>query len=348
MKVQSPKSKVQSREDNDGIFVHGLGAVSPAGWGVAALREALKNNAPLPVQILARPGWQKNLSVRSVPPPPARPAFLAHPRLRRAGTMSQHTVAAALEALGEDAAPVQSGAQRLGVIVCMMAGGVAYSRRFYEEVLRDPATASPLIFPETVFNAPASHLGAYLNSPTVNYTLVGDDGTFLLGVALAADWLAGGQVDGCIVVGTEEVDWIVADAMRLFRRATIYGGGAGALYLKKNPAAVSLSTITDSFPFTQTQNRAAAARKMRSQLGDGAHDELLCDSETEDSAGHGWPGARLLPKNILGEAFVASAAWQCVAACDAIRQENFPAARVTIVGTNQQAVGARFERKQIL
>jgi hypothetical protein len=60
--------------------------------------------------ILARPGWQKNLSVRSVPPPPARPAFLAHPRLRRAGTMSQHTVAAALEALGEDAAQVQSGA----------------------------------------------------------------------------------------------------------------------------------------------------------------------------------------------------------------------------------------------
>lgn len=332
-----------------GIFVHGLGAVSPAGWGVAALREALKKNEPLPVQILARPGWQKNLSVRSVPQPPARPAFLAHPRLRRAGTMSQHTVAAALEALGEDAAQVQSGARRLGVIVCMMAGGVAYSRRFYEEVLRDPATASPLIFPETVFNAPASHLGAYLNSPMVNYTLVGDDGTFLLGVVLAADWLDNGQVDGCIVVGTEEVDWIVADALRLFRRATIYGGGAGALYFKKNPAAaVGLSAITDSFPFTQTQNRAAAARKMRSQLGDGARDELLCDSETEDSAGHGWSGARLSPKIIFGEAFVASAAWQCVAACDAIRQENFPAARVSIVGANQQAVGARFERNQIL
>ena len=98
-----------------GIFVHGLGAVSPAGWGVAALREALKKNEPLPVQILARPGWQKNLSVRSAPQPPARPAFLAHPRLRRAGTMSQHTVAAALEALGEDAAQVQSGARRRGV-----------------------------------------------------------------------------------------------------------------------------------------------------------------------------------------------------------------------------------------
>jgi hypothetical protein len=50
----------------------------------------------------------------------------------------------------------------------------------------------------------------------------------------------------------------------------------------------------------------------------------------------------------LGEAFVASAAWQCVAACDAIRQENFPAARVSIVGANQQAIGARFEKNQIL
>ncbi len=58
---------------------------------------------------------------------------------------------------------------------------MAYSRRFYEEVLRDPATASPLIFPETVFNAPASHLAAFLGTTAINYTLVGDEGTFLAG-----------------------------------------------------------------------------------------------------------------------------------------------------------------------
>jgi hypothetical protein len=328
------------------IFIHGLGVVSPAGWGVAALREVLAGNEPLPVQTLDRPGWGKKLSVRLVPAPPERPACFAHPRLRRAGAMSRHTVTAALDALGDDAAAVSSGALRLGIIVCTLAGGINYTRRFYEEVLRDPATASPLIFPETVFNAPASHLAACLNSPILNYTLVGDDGTFLQALALAAGWLADDRVDGCIVVGVEEMDWAVADATRLFRRSTVYSSGAGALYLKKNSASpVSLSAVTDSFPFTQWQSRAAAASRMRAQLG-GARDELLCDSETGPTTD--WPGRRLRLKPLIGEAFAASAAWQCVAACDAIRQNQFAAAAVGVVGANQQAIGARFVKTKNL
>ena len=263
--------------------------------------------------------------------------------------MSQHTVAAALEALGRDAIQVQNGKLRLGIIVCMMAGGVLYSRRFYEEVLQDPATASPLIFPETVFNAPASHLGAYLNSPGINYTLVGDAGTFLQGLALAADWLDRDQADGCLVVGVEEMDWIVADAIRLFRRATIYAAGAGAIYLKQNqPEAVELVAITDSFTFTNSQSRPAAAKMMESQLPAGDIHELLCISDDNNFARPGWPGQLLAPKTILGEAFVVSAAWQCVAACDAISLGKFTAANVSVVGANQQGVGARFERNEIL
>jgi hypothetical protein len=335
------------------VFIHGLGAVSPAGWGVSALTEALKKNEPLPTQSVPRPGWEKPLRIRSVPPSPTRPAFLAHPRLRRAGAMAQHTVAAGLEALGSDVARVQSGELRLGVIVCMMAGGVTYSRRFYEEVLRDPAVASPLIFPETVFNAPASHLSAYLNSPTVNYTLVGDDGMFLQGVALAANWLVNDRADACLVVGTEETDWIVADAVRLFRRDTIYSGGAGALYLKPNleeatgSPAIELAGVTDSFSYTQTQDRAAAAEKMRAQLPAGAHNELICDSSDADLAHRDRAGNHLAPKAVLGEAFVASAAWQCVAACDRLRRNEFTGANVSTIGANQQAIGARFVRALI-
>ncbi|MGH7954143.1 MAG: hypothetical protein ACREFE_19800, partial [Limisphaerales bacterium] len=70
------------------IFVRGLGAVSPAGWNVSDLNAALKKNVPLPFQNLARPGWEKSLRVRCVPAPVSRPAFLAHPRLRRAGAIT--------------------------------------------------------------------------------------------------------------------------------------------------------------------------------------------------------------------------------------------------------------------
>ena len=335
------------------IFVHGLGAVSPAGWGVEKLCAALDQGEPLPTQTLVRPGWEKPLKVRTVPPPETRPAFLAHPRLRRASAIAHYTVAAALEALGDDAALIQSGALRLGIVACTMAGSVAYSRRFYEEVLREPATASPLVFPETVFNAPASHLAAYLGTNGTGYTLVGDDGTFLQGLAVAADWLLNDQADGVVVVGAEETDWLVADAMRLFHREAIHGAGAGAVYLRQEKtlaAGAELAAVTDSFLFTQNQNRTVAARKMRAQLPAGAPGELLCTGgrnlagtdAAENRVWCDWTGIRLAPKAILGEGFLASTAWQCVAACAALARGHFSAANISVVGANQQAIGARF------
>jgi hypothetical protein len=335
------------------IFICGRGAVSPAGWGADRLSAALDKGEPIPTQTLTRPGWKKPLNVGNVPPPETRPAFFAHPRLRRASAITLHTVAAALEALGDEAVLIQSGALRLGIIVCTMAGSVAYSRRFYEEVLREPATASPLLFPETVFNAPASHLAAYLGTNGTGYTLVGDDGTFLQGLAIAADWLQDDRADGVVVIGTEEMDWVVTEAIHLFQRQTIRSAGAGAIYLKKEKTSTSgaeLACITDPFLFTQNQNRMEAARKMRMQLPPGGPDELLCLSAqpnpraaaAENLAWRNWPGSRLAPKAVLGEAFAASVAWQCVGACEAIARGQFSAVNVSVVGANQQAIGARF------
>jgi hypothetical protein len=331
------------------VFVCGLGAVSPAGWGVAPLYSALVRGEPIPAQTLTRPGWEK-----PVPPPETRPAFFMHPRLRRAGVITQHAVAAALEALGDDAMRIQSGTMRLGIVVCTLAGSVAYSRRFYEEVLREPATASPLIFPETVFNAPASHLAAYLDTSAASYTLVGDEGTFLQGLAVAADWLQDDRADGVMVIGVEEMDWIVAESMSFFQRGAIHSAGAGAIYLKKEEtsgAGAELAAVTDSFLFTQSQSPAQAARKMRGQFPKCGPGEAVILSAplypraaaaAESSAWQDWFGDRLALKPVLGQAFTASAAWQCIAACETIARGRFSAVNVSVVGANQQAIGARF------
>ena len=334
------------------IFVHGLGAVSPAGWGVASLSEVLRKQESIPVSALERPGWEKPLQVRSVPPPSQRPAFLAHPRLRRSSVITQHTVAAALEAFGDDAVKFQRGEQRLGILVCLMSGCVAYSRRFYEEVMHDPAAASPLIFPETVFNAPGSHLAAYLNSPGISYTLVGDDSAFLQGLAVGAGWLLNGEVDGCVILGAEELDWLVADAMRLFVRSQIQAGGAGAVYLRREKSAsgVELAAITDAFRFSSSESRSLAAQAIRAQLPPATGRDLLSlgtqglpSSDADElEAWHDWKSSRVAPKQFLGAAFTASAAWQCVAACDRLTRGDFEAANVSVVGVNQQAIGARF------
>jgi hypothetical protein len=333
------------------IFIHGIGAVSPAGWGVAALREALVRNEPLPVKDLIRPGWSQPLRVRQTPPAAPRPPFMAHARLRRTSPITQYVVSAALEALGDDAG---KNANRLGIVFCAMSGCVNYSRRFYDEVLKDPSTASPLVFPETVYNSPASHLSALLGAMAINYTIVGDPGTVLQGIALAADWLSSGRVDGCLVVGAEEMDWLTADAMRLFFANAIVSDGAGALYLKREPRngmSIRLNGITDSYLFYGTQSRREAARLARSEMQPWHRSrELLCDSTQgsikldadERTAWRDWTNSRLSIKTVLGEGFMAAAAWQCIAACDALAEKKCQSATVSIVGCNQQAIAAQF------
>ena len=99
-------------------------------------------------------------------------------------------------------------------------------------------------------------------------------------------------------------------------------------------------------------NRAQAAQAMRGQLGKNSAGELLCDGignspradAAELAAWRDWTGPRVSPKRILGEGLMAAAAWQCVAACDAVAADKFAAASVSLVGSNQQAIGARFVR----
>jgi hypothetical protein len=236
-----------------------------------------------------------------------------------------------------------------------MAGCVNYSTRFYSETLRDPATASPLVFPETVFNAPASHLAALLDATACNYTLVGDPGTYLQGIALAADWLSARRVDQCLVVAAEELDWIVAESFHLFSSEGTMSAGAGALCLRRSEdagCAVRLDAITGSHPFLRQQTRPQAALAARKELGPHDTDVLLCDGlqgvprldHDEAGAWDDWTGVRISVKKFFGEAFMASSAWQCVAAVDALARGTYSAAVVSVVGCNQQAIAARFVR----
>jgi hypothetical protein len=334
------------------IYVSGLGAVSPAGWRLAEFRQAIAAGKPLPIVPLERPGWDKPLRTRPVPPPATRPVFLAHPRLRRSSPITHYAAGAALEALA--GLPIKPDApKRTGLIFCLQAGCVQYSYRFFAEALADPATASPLLFPETVFAAPASHVAALLGHTPLVETLIGDPGCFLQGLVIGAGWLLQNRVDVCLVVGCEEINWLRADALWHLEHAAIISGGAGVVSLCRDPAhsiGVELAAVTEAHSFSARQNRLQAARAMRAELGLGVPGELLCDGlgdsprtdAPEQAAWSDWNGPRLSLKRVFGEGLIAAAAWQCVAACDAVATQQFPSAAVSLVGCNQQAIGARF------
>ncbi len=337
------------------IAIAGVGSVSPAGWGADALWSVARDQPSIPVAELSRPGRTVPLRVRQVPAPAQRPATAGHARLRRSSPISQYAVAAATEAIGSDREKLRSGNWRLGVVLCVMSGCVNYSRRLYDEVLRDPATASPLVFPETVFNAPASHLAALVGTTAINYTVVGDTGTFLQGLALGANWLMEDRIDGVVIVGAEEMDWLTADAFRLFSRRIIISDGAGALYLRRStngPGEIHLRAVTDSHLFVRESTRSAAARRMRSQLSASSDSAILFDSRqgierldaAEDEAWRDWEGQHISVKPILGEGLMAASAWQCVLAVKALQQKLCQQALISVVGCNQQAIGADFSR----
>jgi hypothetical protein len=336
------------------VVVAGVGAVSPAGWGAESLGMAVVTGQALPLGEMARPGWDRPFRVRRVPAAVPRPAFLADPRLRRSTPIAQFVVGTAMEALGNDAALVRSGALRLGIVVCTMCGCVSYSRRFYDETLRDASTASPLLFPETVFNAPGSHLAALLGSTGMNYTLVGDQATFLQGIAVAADWIESERVDASIVVGAEELDWVVPDAQRRFSRQAVVCEGAGALYLRcetGQPGEIALRGITSAHLYRRGVPRRRAAEQMRAELNQLGAVELLCDGlqgvprldAAELDLWRDWAADRLSPLRVTGEGFVAGAAWRCVTAVQAAAEGRCRSAAVSVLGCNEQAMGAQFE-----
>ena len=322
------------------ITIQGVGAVSPAGWSVADLLQAVSLGTALPVAPLERPARDFKLPVRRVPSPASPQAWLRQPRLRRVSPISRFATAAALEALGADAGLVGAGALRLGIVYCVMAGCVNYSSRFYQEVLNNPATASPLVFPETVFNAPASHLAALLGTTAVNYTQVGDDTAFVQGLATAAGWLLEDRVDGCLVIGAEECDWLTSDAMRLFAPETVLAEGAGAIYLKRSASGVALEAITDPQIYLGRDPRSAAIRAVQRELETlGAPTQLFDSGAAQGDPWQDWPGRRTSLRQFTGDAFCAASAWQVVAAAEALRKPSTARVSVMVAGCNHAAIG---------
>ena len=256
---------------------------------------------------LERPGWEKPLRARLVPPPPRRLPFLAHPRLRRTSPITHYAAAAALEAVARLRANNERS-RRLGVVVCLQSGCVQYSYRFFDETLKDPATASPLLFPETVFAAPASHVAALLENTPLVYTLAGDPACFLQGMALGVQWLEEQRVDACLVIGAEETNWLLARRALALRASGGYQrrsrGGVPEPSTRQCRWELNWTPSPMPTPTPARTNRANAARLMREQLPPGSPAELLCDGlsgsprtdAAERAAWRDWTGPRLSPK----------------------------------------------------
>jgi len=338
------------------LAIAGMGWVTPLGRGVDSVWERLLHGNEACATTVSEEFGNRPYHVFRVPES-ALTGF-AHPRLRRASAISRFAAAAGLDALQGAGLTLDSqNAQRIALIFAISNGGVIYTKRFYGDIVNEGAqSASPLLFPETVFNAPASHLAAILGICGVTYTLVGDGAVGLLAIKMAEDLMANEAIDYSLVVGTEELDWLLCDAYRRWRllraappiepfskqkRGMILSEGAGAILLARLPRRRAAETGEGAFTIECTHpggyftKRAEAEEILKWILRD------LCQSEIDliISSANGTfvdqaeyvalkaviPNALVYTgKPALGESVGAAGLWQVILGAQALRFAELP------------------------
>ena len=309
---------------NVDLAIIGQGAVTPAGIGLKALNAA----QPIPQEVATLGEPKRSWPVLRVDQKDeAFTRWQKEPRLRRASPLTFFMIETAAQALcgitPEDRA-------QTGLIAAFSAGCLVYSRRFFDGIIRNgQRTASPALFPETVFNTPASHVASVLGMNGAVYALVGDETAWIGALKTAAVWLRRGRVKQVVVMGVEEFDPLVLDAYRSSRWLRKSSGfltseGAAAVLVRQ-------AGPTDSLRITKAQDggvyrsRSDAARVATELLRE-TNPQLPCYrtarhnwfARREKEATHNHPDFPAATPPYLGEAFTASAAWQTLRAASAL------------------------------
>jgi 3-oxoacyl-(acyl-carrier-protein) synthase len=342
--------------------IRGMGWITPLGADLDEVWLRVKNGERAEPREVQNPHSQRRHFYIPVPAKIAD-AVARNPRLRRSSAISCFAAAAGLAA--QENAGIKMTpeiAERTAVIFAIASGGVVYTRKFYDQIAQQGANAaSPLLFPETVYNAPASHLSALLGITGTSYTLVGDASVGIAALKLAEQLLATTDVQHCVVVGAEEVDWVLCEAYRDWRlvtskpcieigsnHGTLLAEGAAALVLGRE-GALGFPAIHDGVSFfNRSQAREAIARVHSDLAKIGAADLVVScangtfiDAAESAAMAENFPNASVLhPKLSLGEALGASALLQTICAALALKNGGARTALVSTLGFNQQASGA--------
>ncbi len=280
-------------------------------------------------------------------------------RLRRSGRISLMAVQAALDAIQDSGIALKDFVgERTALVFAVGNGEAEYTRRFYSGFLDDgPGKASPLLFPETVFNAPAGHVAAALSIDGPAYTIVGDNTVGFSGLALCRDLLEMNVVDTVVLCGAEGTDWILCDAFQRLMpvaqehcQGMIPSEGAAAIVLRRGGkvkiSGLELARYRHPFDMKAAMNASWTAVRGHAVESSAKENPLLisgCNGTRADRAEsvcHPVKGV-VVPKQILGEAPGASAIWQIILAATALVSGQTQDCIAVCAGFSHQAAAAR-------
>lgn len=337
------------------ICIAGAGWVTPLGGDVDEAWEKICRGEKAELGCICDEAGERPYPVFRVPEN-ALTNLPRHPRLRRASAISRFAAAAGVAALEHARSTTGIDMQRVALVFAVANGGVIYTKRFYHDIAATGAqSASPLLFPETVFNAPASHLAALLGIEGISYTIVGDGAVGALAIRLAEDLLIQETVDYCLVVAAEEADWLLCDAYHSWRflRRMVLSEGAGAVLLG-HEGGVKIDKVSPGRHFFSRPEATSVLREIAGELRTERSAFAITSANgtfVDAAEAAALPGMETYaPKSALGESVGASALWQIIIAAQCLTTGRTPpeeaplSGREVLVlscGLNQQAGGVR-------
>src|SRR5512133_441091 len=219
------------------IVVTGTAALSAAGCGVDAIQELVRSGGDaltsIPFDVLGADGyrWGKNNGFKASD-------FMPPMRARKMDRCSQFAVSAvglALKDAGIDLTQIDT--DRVGIVLGSGFCGVSSSAEFLTGYFKDGVEGLiPMIFPNTVPNAPASNASIEHGFRGPNATLVQRFCSAESAFLLACRYIEEGRADIMLTGGTDELMPLLASVFaalgQLKQDGAPYGEGCGMIVLE--------------------------------------------------------------------------------------------------------------------
>lgn len=228
------------------VVVTGIGCVSAAGVGTAALDAALHDRQPLgsTESVDTMRGRRREMRLARVPAFD-REEFLPARRLRRMGDLSQVWTIACLAAhadagFGTEPSATACPPEQRGTFLGTGFGCIGTTWEYLQGLFRDGSgMASPSLFSESVANAPAGHSAIELDTRGASVTFTCGDGSAAAAVAAGARAIRNGRVKLAYCGGVEMLSPPLLSVLASVGTAPFVGEGCACLVLESRESALA-------------------------------------------------------------------------------------------------------------
>jgi 3-oxoacyl-(acyl-carrier-protein) synthase len=307
------------------IALTGIGVVSPLGIGKEQFWSAVFNNnsglrviKKIPFQTDSIGGEIEDFDCDQ---------YINDRRFRRAAEVSKYALAAARLAI-EDAGSALNG-EKKALIMGITHGALNYTQEFHTAIVKNDTDAiSPILFSDSVLNAPAGNVSICFGIKGPVHTIVGGPDAAIKSIILGSKMLTDGAADKVIVISAEELNEISFSCYS--RKGTgALSEGAGAIVIGKEGSVKELpycyilgmsSRCNPSCPDVLNEVIDHAMEMAGLKLSDIGF--ILADSHANVACMDDIPAGSII--YLTGNAFSATTMWHIIVSCLALKNGEIP------------------------